>query len=201
MKITHILALCIALAILAVGASLRADSDLDKQIAANFFMPDQIRKSKDILSFSEEQQAALRGAFESAQQKISSLNEALRAESEKFKDLTKARKLDEKAVLARGDKVLDAEREVKRAQISLLVLIKNSLSPEQQAALNGIKALDSKVEQVKQLAEKWKAEGKDLSQFEPMKSEFEADVQHGRAKEAEALLDRVLQILNGTASK
>jgi hypothetical protein len=158
-------------------------------------------KSKDILSFSEEQQSTLRDAYESAQQKINSLNESLRAEVEKLNELTKARKLDEKAVLAQGDKVLEAERVLKHEELAMLVLIKNSLTPEQQATLNGIKALDPKIKQVKELAEKWKAEGKDLSQFEPMKSEFESDLKQGKGREAESLLDHVLQILNGTTAK
>jgi Spy/CpxP family protein refolding chaperone len=201
MNATRIQSLCAAFTIFISCANLRAGNDFEKQIAGNFFMPEQILKSKDIINYSEEQQTTLRDAADSAMQKINSLNEILRAESEKFAELTKPRKLDEKAVLAQGDKVFAAEQEVKRAQMALLIFIKNNLTPEQQAKLSGLKSLDSKMNQVKQLAEKWKADGKDLSQFEPMKSEFETDVKEGKSQEAEALLDRVLQILNGTGGK
>jgi len=49
--------------------------------------------------------------------------------------LLKARPVDENAVLAQVDHVLDREREIKKAQISLLVRIKNQLSEEQQNKL------------------------------------------------------------------
>lgn len=45
----------------------------------------------------------------------------------------------EQQALAQLDKVLDVEREVKRAQIGLMVRIKNKLTPEQQAQLREIR--------------------------------------------------------------
>jgi Spy/CpxP family protein refolding chaperone len=38
------------------------------------------------------------------------------------------------------DKVLNSEREIKRTQISLLIRIKNKLTPEQQAQLQKLRA-------------------------------------------------------------
>ena len=49
--------------------------------------------------------------------------------------LLKARPVDESAVLAQVDQVLNREREIKRAQISLLVRIKNQLNETQQNKL------------------------------------------------------------------
>jgi Spy/CpxP family protein refolding chaperone len=44
-------------------------------------------------------------------------------------------RVDETAALAQVDKVLGMEREVKRAQVSLLIQIKNLLTPAQQQRL------------------------------------------------------------------
>jgi Spy/CpxP family protein refolding chaperone len=54
---------------------------------------------------------------------------------EKLVSLVKQNHVDEQQVLAQLDKVLAAEREVKREQVTLLVRIKNKLTPEQQGKL------------------------------------------------------------------
>ncbi len=54
--------------------------------------------------------------------------------------LVKQERIDEQSVLAELDKILDLEREIKRAQISLVVKIKNTLTPEQQARLQELKS-------------------------------------------------------------
>jgi len=59
----------------------------------------------------------------------------MQSESEKLVQLLKARPVDENAVLAQVDQVLNREREIKKAQISLLVRIKNLLTDWQQNKL------------------------------------------------------------------
>jgi hypothetical protein len=59
----------------------------------------------------------------------------MQSESEKLVPLLKARPVDENAVLAQVDQVLNREREIKKAQISLLVRIKNLLTEGQQNKL------------------------------------------------------------------
>jgi hypothetical protein len=49
--------------------------------------------------------------------------------------MLKARPVDENAVLAQVDQVLNREREIKKAQFSLLVRIKNLLTDVQQNKL------------------------------------------------------------------
>jgi len=53
--------------------------------------------------------------------------------------LLKQQPVDETQVTAQLDKVLAAEREVKRAQIVLMVRLKNKLTPEQQARLRQLR--------------------------------------------------------------
>jgi len=51
----------------------------------------------------------------------------------------KQQTVDEQQVLAQLDKVLDLEREIKRAQMGLMVRIKNKLTREQQARLRQLR--------------------------------------------------------------
>ena len=46
--------------------------------------------------------------------------------------------MNEQQALAQLDKVLDAEREIKRLHIGLAIRIKNSLTPEQRAKLQAM---------------------------------------------------------------
>jgi len=57
------------------------------------------------------------------------------AESEQLETLLRPTSVNEALVLAQIDRVLAVEREIKRAQVGLLVRIKNTLSAEQQAKL------------------------------------------------------------------
>ena len=59
-------------------------------------------------------------------------------------ELVKQGRPDESKTLAQLDKVLNLEREIKRAQIALLIKIKNSLTPEQQTKLREIKKQSSR---------------------------------------------------------
>jgi Spy/CpxP family protein refolding chaperone len=53
--------------------------------------------------------------------------------------LLQANPVDQKAVLAQLDRILVLEATVKRAQITLLVEIKNQLTPAQQAKLRELR--------------------------------------------------------------
>jgi Spy/CpxP family protein refolding chaperone len=54
--------------------------------------------------------------------------------------LLQGTQVDETQVLDEVDRILNLEREIKRAQISLMVRIKNTLTPQQQAKLAEIRS-------------------------------------------------------------
>jgi Spy/CpxP family protein refolding chaperone len=64
----------------------------------------------------------------------------LHDEMEKLVEMVKQDRVDESKTLAQLDKLLNLEREVKRAQIALFIKIKNILSPEQLAKLREIRS-------------------------------------------------------------
>jgi Spy/CpxP family protein refolding chaperone len=63
----------------------------------------------------------------------------MQAEQQKLVQLLKAQPIDEGAALSQVDRLLNQEHEVKKAQLSLLIRIKNLLSISQQAKLNELR--------------------------------------------------------------
>src|SRR5437773_2407875 len=126
------LALCaMTLAYALQPAPLRAGD----AIADAFFAPELIMQAQDALGVTEEQKNNLRESFEKTQQHMQQLQEQLKGEVAKLTELANQAQVEEKAALTQADKILDVEREIKHAQLTLLVQIKNSLTPEQQARL------------------------------------------------------------------
>ena len=70
-----------------------------------------------------------------AQGKFIGLQFKMSAEVEKLQSLLQPASVDESKVLDQVDRVLAVEREVKRAQLSLMIRIKNMLTQQQQAQL------------------------------------------------------------------
>jgi len=68
----------------------------------------------------------------------------LQDEMEKMVAIVKQPRVEEQQALAQLEKVLTIEREIKRAQVTLLVRIKNKLTPEQQAKLEELRKAAAK---------------------------------------------------------
>ena len=68
----------------------------------------------------------------------------LQGESEKMIRLLQEKPVDETRVLAQVDKILALEKEIKKMQVSLLVRVKNVLTPAQQAKLTEIQKATGK---------------------------------------------------------
>ena len=85
------------------------------------------------------QRTALTSAVQQAQTKFMDTQWKMSAESEKMGRLLQSTQVDETQVLEQADRILALEREIKKAQISLMVRIKNTLTPAQQAKLTEIR--------------------------------------------------------------
>jgi len=110
----------------------QAPQPADDPIAQNLFPPELVMKYRQEINLDEGQSKALKEAIQKAQAKFLDLQWDAQSETEKLVQLLKARPVDENAVLAQ---VLNREREIKKAQISLLVRIKNLLTDAQQNKL------------------------------------------------------------------
>jgi Spy/CpxP family protein refolding chaperone len=119
---------------LASGTVCAQQPDQDP-IGQSFFPPELVIQHQEAIGLSTEQKDAFKAEIRQAQLKFTELQWKLQDEMEKMISLVKQPHPDEPQVLAQLDKVLAAEREVKREQITLLVRIKNKLTPEQQSKL------------------------------------------------------------------
>ena len=108
---------------------------VEDPLARSLFPPEFVMANQQAINLTDRQRSAIQGAMREAQSRFVDLQFSVSGEMEKLKRLIEATTVDEAAVLAQVDRVLAAEREVKRAQLALLVRIKNQLTEEQQTAL------------------------------------------------------------------
>jgi Spy/CpxP family protein refolding chaperone len=99
------------------------------------FPPELVMQHQGEINLQDTQRVALQTAIQQAQSKFVDVQWRLSAEGEKLARLLQGPVADEAQVLEQVDRILAAEREVKRTQIGLLVRIKNTLTPVQQAKL------------------------------------------------------------------
>jgi len=103
------------------------------------FDPDLILSRQNAIGLSDAQKTYLHAELVKAQTRFTELQWQLQEAMEGLVGLLKQPKADEAQVGAQLDKVLASEREIKRAQISLLVRIKNNLTAEQQHRLQTLR--------------------------------------------------------------
>jgi len=114
---------------------LAAQQPPDDPLRDVLFPPEAVMQHQQALGLSDEQKNNLKGEVRQAQLKFTELQWTLQDEMERLSSLIKQSKVDEKLAASQLDKVLAAEREIKRAQLMLLIRIKNNLTPAQQAQL------------------------------------------------------------------
>ena len=130
---SRILCAC-ALLFLAAGAAHGQQPDQDP-IGQSFFAPELVIQHQEAIGLNEDQKNYLKTEIRQAQLKFTEWQWKLQDEMEKLVSLVKQPHVEEQEALGQLEKVLAIEREIKRAQVTLLVRIKNKLTPEQQAKL------------------------------------------------------------------
>jgi Spy/CpxP family protein refolding chaperone len=127
--------LCICAIFLFAAGAIRAQQPDQDPIGQRFFAPELVIQHQEAIGLSAEQKDYFKTEIRQAQLKFTELQWKLQDEMEKLVALVKQPRVDEQQVLAQLEKLLAAEREVKREQVTLLVRIKNKLTPEQQGKL------------------------------------------------------------------
>jgi Spy/CpxP family protein refolding chaperone len=107
--------------------------------ARNFFPPELVMQHQTEIGLQDAQRTALTTAITQAQAKFMDVQWKISAEAEKLSRLLQPSQVDETQVLEQVDRILTLERDVKKAQVSLMVRIKNTLTPAQQAKLTEIR--------------------------------------------------------------
>lgn len=104
------------------------------------FPPDLVMAHQQAIGLTDRQRAAIQSAAKDAQAKFVDLQFKMSGEVEKLQSLLNNTTVDESKVLDQIDRVLAGEREIKRAQLSLMIRIKNQLTEQQQTLLRKIRA-------------------------------------------------------------
>jgi len=125
---------------LAILASILQAQQPADPIADLLFPPDLVMSRQNALGLSDAQKTYLRAEVLKAQTRFTELQWQLQDAMEGLTGLLKQPKADEAQVSAQLDKVLAREQEIKHAQISLLVRIKNSLTADQQTRLRTLRS-------------------------------------------------------------
>jgi Spy/CpxP family protein refolding chaperone len=130
------LTLMILTLIAAVAAANAAQPD---ELGQNLFPPDQVLRYRDAIGLDDRQSEAMKKLLAQAQSGFVDLQWDLQDETGKLARLLRSPRVDEAAALTQVDRVLSQEREVKKAQLTLLIRIKNLLTPEQQQKLSALR--------------------------------------------------------------
>lgn len=179
--------------------------------------PQLILQYADAIGLDASQKEFIESKFRQVQEKFPELQRDLQKEVAALAELMKQEKPDEEKVLDQLDKVLNGERAIKRAQISLAIAVRNKLTPQQVAKAremqqkmmadarnrgpgNGpTESLRAKAQQVQQIAMQMQQQGKDPSPLREAMEQVQQLMQQGKAKEAEEVLDRVVRQFSGDA--
>lgn len=104
-----------------------------------FFAPELVMSNQSSIGLSDAQKAAMRKEIQQAQATFTEIQWRVSDEAEKLGALLAPATVDEAAVLEAMNKVVGYEAEIKRAQMRLMIRIKNGLTAAQQAKLNEIR--------------------------------------------------------------
>lgn len=104
------------------------------------FPPELIMQRQQAIGVTDAQRDQIRGEIQKAQSTFTDVQWRLAGQAEKMEKLLQGTQIDEGRVLAQVDSVLTLERQIKRAQIALLVRIHNALTEQQQARLRQLRA-------------------------------------------------------------
>ena len=195
--------LLIALAAL-IAPLLHAQAPADP-IGANLFPPDFIMANADAIHLTDAQRQALRDTVEKAQETFRGPQQALQQEADALGKLLAQPAATEAAVLAQFDKVQDRERELKRAQLALMLGLRGQLTGAQRAQLTELRAKNpgpqpppgfaAKMERIRAGVARWQSEGRDPSPIGQIMQQFEPLMRAGQIEPANALLDQALKAL------
>ena len=127
--------LCFLLVAVVPIAGAQAKPNGDDPFAQYLYPPELVMAHQTEINLTDRQRSAIQEAVKDATGKFIDAQFKLSAAAERLKQLIQGPTVDEVKTLEQVDLVLSLEREVKRAQIALVVRIKNQLTEQQQAQL------------------------------------------------------------------
>lgn len=111
----------------------------DDPIGRYLVPPELVMQHSAQLGLTDKQRTTIKNEIQKTQAKFLEVQWDLQEESGRMSQLLQQTPVDEAKVLETADKVMALEREMKRAQLGLLVRIKNSLTAEQIAKIESLR--------------------------------------------------------------
>lgn len=105
-------------------------------LARFLYPPELVMGHQEALGLTDKQRSAIQDAVKDAQSKVVDLQFKMSAEVEKLQRLIQAASPDEPKVLDEVNRVLTLERDIKLAQMTLMIRIKSQLTERQQGLLD-----------------------------------------------------------------
>ena len=116
----------------------------DDPFARYLYPPERVMSHAMEIGLDDAQKTSIKNEVQKAQSKFLDLQFEMQGESEKMTRLLQEKPVSETNVLAEVDRILGLEKEIKKAQVSLLVRIRNILTPAQQDKLAQLQKAGSK---------------------------------------------------------
>jgi Spy/CpxP family protein refolding chaperone len=105
----------------------------------NVFPPGLIMRHQSDIGLTDAQREAITKQMEEAQKGLVTLQWDVERESEKLAKLLAAERIDEAAALRQADQAMSAEERLKKGHLTLLIRVKNALTPAQQQKLRQLR--------------------------------------------------------------
>ena len=140
MRLKAMLVCMLLLLTASVAQAQQPDPKPEDFAATHMFAPEWILQYQQTLGLTEEQKSYIKAEVRKLQTLVTEMQWKLEDGVEKIETLVKPDQIDEQATMAQLDKVLKLEGDIKRANMTLLIRLKNKLTPEQQARLRELKA-------------------------------------------------------------
>ncbi len=177
------------------------------------FPPELLERAREEVPLTDGQHQNIQLQAERMSERFKELQERIQKEADALAALVRPERVETPAALAQFDRLLDAERDMKRAQVGFMLAIKNQLTPEQQARLLAFrkaqehdrdaleevrKRIIAKAERVRVGIEKLSESGGDTAPIAKLIEEARALMKQDKPKDAEAAIDRALKALGDT---
>jgi Spy/CpxP family protein refolding chaperone len=186
---------------------LHADPPPEAAVDAKLFPPEFILEQQDAIGLTDAQRDAIQKAAQQMQPDFEEMQKNIQAATKDLAALLGENPVRIEAALAQFDKVLDREREIKRAHLKFVLSLRAQLKPEQIEKLAQLKpkhsgppqdlqrTIQEKAERVQKGAERWQSEGRDPSPIAALMDKIEPLLREGKPQEVNAILDQALKLI------